>query len=113
MSRGNNYAARSDSGRNPYLSRRWIESPHCDDFQAVGSAAADIVADLQFRRQVERVHALGARVCGDLLAEIGAERSIMTLIDQKLTTYGQLDPKALEAMGGDRFWPAPLHEVRR
>ena len=62
--------------------------------------AAETVADLQFRRQVERVHALGARVCAELLAEIGAERSIQTVIDRKLATYAELDPRVIEVVGG-------------
>ena len=75
--------------------------------------AADIVADLKFRRQVERLHALGPRATAELLAELGAERSIATIIDQKLTTYVELDPAAIEAAGGEKFWLAPLREVPR
>ncbi len=43
--------------------------------------AADVVADLKFRRQVERLHRLGDRVLGEFLAELGAERGIQTVID--------------------------------
>ncbi len=75
--------------------------------------AAEVVASLKFRRQVEYLHRLGPRVVGELLAEIGAERSIQTLIDQKIDTYASLDSEALEVTGGDGFWPAPLHDVRR
>ena len=71
------------------------------------------IIDSQFRRQVECVHALGPRVVAELLAEIGAERSIRTLIDQKLAIYGQLDRRVIEAVEGAGFWPTPLHEVRR
>lgn len=74
---------------------------------------AETVADLRFRRQVERIHALGPRVIAELLAELGAERSIMTLIDQKVSTYTELDPKVLTAASGDRFPPAPIYEVQR
>ena len=77
----------------------------------IGEIAAVVVADLRFRRQVERVHLLGPRVTAELLAELGAERSIMTLIDQKLDTYAELEPEALEAAGGDGFWQPPLREV--
>ena len=73
--------------------------------------AAEVIADLRFRRQVEHLHGLGPRVVGELLAEIGAERSIMTLIDRKIDTYASLDPKALKATGGDGFWPMPLRQV--
>ncbi len=81
------------------------------DFRPVGRVAAQVVADLRFRRRVERVHVLGPRVTAELLAELGAERSIMTLIDGKLERYAELDPEAVEATGAGDFWPAPLHEV--
>ena len=73
--------------------------------------AAEVVADLQRRRHVQQVHRLGDRVFGELLAEIGAERGITTIIDQKLERYAELDPETLQATGGDDFWPAPLREV--
>ncbi len=107
-----NYAAQNDPDRNPHFKRRWADPPHCKGFRSVGSAAAEVVADLEFRQQVERVHALGARVLGELLAEIGTERSIMPTIHEKLGRYASIDPQALRVAGGDKFWPAPLHEVR-
>ncbi len=67
---------------------------------------------MKFRRRVERLHALGPRATAELLAELGAERSIMTIIDQKLATYVELDPAAIEAAGGSGFWPLPLRAVR-
>ncbi len=73
---------------------------------------ADAVADLRFRRRVERLHRLGPRAVAELLAKIGAKRSITTIVDQKLATYAELDPAALEAAGGDKLWPAPVREVR-
>ena len=75
--------------------------------------AADVVADLRFRRCVARLHRLGPRVTAELLAEIGGERGIQTIIDQKLDRYVGLDAEALAAAGGDRFWPAALREVER
>ena len=82
-------------------------------FRPIGPIAAEVVANLRFRRRVQQVHRLGDRVFGELLAEIGAERGIQTIIDQKLDIYTRLDPETLEATGGADFWPAPLHEVRR
>ncbi len=108
-----NYAAQSDPNHNPNFKRRWTDPPHCKSFRSVGSAAAEVVADLQFRQQVARVHALGARVTAELLAEIGTERSIMPVINAKLQRYASIDPQALQATGGDRFWPVPTHEVQR
>ena len=73
---------------------------------------ADAVADLRFRRRVERLHRLGPRAVAELLAEIGVERGIGTIIDRKLDLYVDLDIAAIEATGGDKFWPLPLRGVR-
>ncbi len=78
----------------------------------IGEIAAGVVAGLAFRRKVERLHGLGPRATAELLAELGAERSIMTLIDQKIDRYAELEPEALEVTGGDDFWQTPLREVR-
>ena len=80
--------------------------------QPIGRIAAGVVVDLVFRRKVERLHSLGPRVTAELLAQLGAERSIMTVISQMLDQYVHLDPKALEVTGADRFSPAPLYEVQ-
>jgi len=66
---------------------------------------------MRFRHQVQHLHHLGPRAVGEFLAEIGAERSIQTVIEEKLDTYVELDPETLEVAGGDRFWPVPLREV--
>ena len=109
----NNYAAQSDPGHNPNFKRRWTDPPHCESLRSGGSPAAVVVAGLEFRDQVRRVHALGARVLGELLAEIGTERSIMPTIHEKLERYASIDPQALRVAGGDKFPQVPLHEVRR
>ncbi len=80
-------------------------------FRPPSQIAAEKVADLRFRRQVQQLHDRGVRVVAELLAEIGAERSIQTVIDEKLDTYAELEPAALEATGGDGFWQPPLREV--
>ena len=82
-------------------------------FCPIGQAAAEVVADLRRRRKVQRLHRQGPRVLGELLAEIGAERGIATIIDKKLDTYTEIEPEALEAAGGDVFPPVPIHEVRK
>ncbi len=78
----------------------------------IGEIAAEIVADLRFRRQVEHLHRLGARAVGELLAEISTERGIRTVVDRKLSAYAELNSEALKATGGDDFWPLPPHVVR-
>ena len=113
MRTGKNFAAMSDPGKNPGFQRHWTEPPHRKNSSVVGSAAAEIVSDLQYRQTVERVHSLGSRVLAELLAELGIERKIMPGIREKLERYANIDPQALRALGGDKFSPAPLREVRR
>ena len=91
--------------------RRPPYPPKCGRLRSIGAIAAEVVADLSFRRDVQQVHRLGDRVFGELLAEIGAERGIQTIIDQKLKKYASLDPEALEATGGADFWSVPIHKV--
>ena len=107
-----NYAAQSDPGHNPNFLRRWTEPPHCESRRTAGSAAAEIVAGLEYRQKIERVHALGARCLAELLAELGVEKSIMPSIHEKLERYASIDPQALQALGDDKYWPVPLREIR-
>lgn len=108
-----NHAAERDPARNPNFNRRWVDLPQCRSLQPGGSPAAEAIAGLEFREQVKRVHALGARALGELLAELGTEKSIMPAIHEKLERYATIDPQALRIAGGDKFPPTPLHEVRR
>ena len=77
----------------------------------LGHITAAIVADVRFRRKVERLHARGPRAVLEVFAEIGARRSIMTTIDQTLDRHLAVPEQALEATGGDQLPPAPLHAV--
>ena len=70
-----------------------------------------VIADLRRQRHVQKLHRLGPRVIDALLIEIGAERSIMTLIERKIEVYAELEPEVLEAAGGDKFWQPPLRGV--
>ena len=106
------FAAMSNPALNPGFRRTWTEPSHCNNPSIVGSAAAEIVADMQFRQMVERVHALGARAVGELLAELSVERGIRTVVDRKLAIYAELDPKVIEAVEAAGFWPAPIREIR-
>ncbi len=91
--------------------RRPTYPPACGSLRSIGAIAAEVVADMRFRRRVLRLHRLGPRAVGEFLAALGAERSIRTIIDQKLDTYAELEPEALEVTGGDRFWPVPVRKV--
>ena len=101
--------AKLDPGTHPIIARHWFG---VELVRPIRSIAAEVVVDLRFRRKVQQVHRLGDRVFGELLAKIGAERGITTIIDQKLERYAELEPETLEAAGGDDFWQPPIHEVR-
>jgi hypothetical protein len=75
------------------------------------SIAASIVSDRCFRRQVETLCRL-PRLAAELLAELAAERGMVSLVRSKLDRYCSLPASALAATGGDRFPPTPLHEVQ-
>ena len=77
----------------------------------IGPIAAATVVDLAFRRKIERLHARGPRAVAEVLAEISAERSIGTVVDQVLDRHLGVPDAALEVAGADRLPPAPLHEV--
>ena len=95
-----------DSAACPIITKHFEVGPS----RPTGQITAEVVADMRRRRQVEHLHRLGPRATAELLAEIGAERSITTIIDRKLDVYADLDLEALEAAGGDRFWPPPLRD---
>ena len=69
------------------------------------------IADLKFRRNIERLYSKGPRAVGEMLAELGAERGIQTIIDTKLSRYAEIDNTELSVAGGDRFPAPPLHRV--
>ena len=77
-----------------------------------GPIAAEIVANVRFQHRVINL-CRRPRLVGELLARLGAERSITTRIDQLLEEFETLDPEALELTGGDRFPPNPIHGVER
>ncbi len=67
-----------------------------------------VVADLQFRRNVERLHRLGERALYELLTEIGEQRLCRTFIEQRVRRYAEIDPDHLAALDGDTFLRPPL-----
>ena len=92
----------------PILAQHWfgVKPPLPDTL-----GTADIIADMRQQRHVRKLHRLGPRVLDALLVEIGAERSITTIIEQKIERYAAIEPLALEATGGDNFWPVPVRKV--
>ena len=78
----------------------------------IGEAIDDLVGRLRFHRQVERLHSLGPRAIGELLAEIGEQRSCRTYIEMRLRAYAAIPPETLRELDGDRFPRPPLYEVK-
>ncbi len=97
-----------DPGTHPIIALHWFGM---EPLHPIGPIAADVVADLQFRHQIERLHRLGPRVIGEILAHLGAKHTIRTSIEQTIEHFTELDSEVLEAAGGDEFWPAPIREA--
>ena len=93
--------------------RRPTYPSECGELRSIGQIAAEVVADLRFRRKVQRLHRQGPRVVGEFLAEIGPELGVQTPIDRKLDADAEIEPEVIEAAGGDEFWQPPLHGVDR
>jgi hypothetical protein len=70
------------------------------------------LAGPRFEHLVERVHTLGPRPIGELLAEIATATGEHALIADLVEAYAALDPEIVRAVGGDRFPPMPLEVVR-
>jgi hypothetical protein len=71
------------------------------------------INELNFRRRTQHLWRCGPRAVAELLAEIGAERNIGTIIDEKLARYSMLDPSTVKALGADRLPRPVLHLVDR
>lgn len=84
-----------------------------DPSVTTGDAAAGLVADLRFRRQVERLYAKGPRVLAEFQAELAARHGLRRPIERQLEQYLAIDDQALEITGGDQFAPVLIHEVSR
>ena len=76
--------------------------------EPLGAIIAPVVADLRFRRDVERVHCLGPRALYEMLTEIGEQRLCRTFIEQRVQRYSEIDPDHLAALDGDTFPRPPL-----
>ncbi len=80
---------------------------HTPDFKQTDAA------DVRFRRKVRRLLGRGDRLIVEMLAELGAERLIGTIIDQMVDRYLALSDEALGVTGARDFPPVPIHRVRR
>ena len=78
----------------------------------VASFPGEDLEDVRFRRLIERFHALGPRPLAELLAELGAERLLRHVLEQRLAEYvDRLDPELVKALGADRLPPTPIHQI--
>ncbi len=78
----------------------------------IGPIAAEVVANLRFRREVERMCHLGSRTVYEFLTEIGEQRLCRTYLEQRIRRYADIDPEHLAACGGDTFPRPPLYGVQ-
>ncbi len=83
----------------------------CGTLRPLGEVVDDLVGELRFHRQVKRLHSLGPRAVGELLAEIGEQRQCRTFIDRRLRAYAALDPEVVRELDGDEFPRPPLYEA--
>jgi hypothetical protein len=79
--------------------------------EAADAQLSEHLADLRFRRAVERLHRLGPRALYEMLVALGASRLIRTEIERQVERHAALDPHIVCAVGGDRFACAPIHLV--
>ena len=95
-----------DPNRNPII------ATHFFGWQRLGDVAAGIIRDLRRRRNVDRLCREWPRAMVEIVDEFGAKSMRMTEIEQRLEHCVQLlDAGVVEAVGGDRLSPAPLHLV--
>ncbi len=97
-----------DPATHPIIARHFFG---IEPFRSIGAIAAEVVADLRRRRKVQQFYRLGDSVLGEFLAELGAERGITSIIDQKLDTYNEIEPEVLDAAQASlprvNYAPAP------
>ncbi len=94
-----------DPAAHPIIARHFFG---IEAFRPIGEIAAEVVASLRFRQQVEHLHRLGPRAIGELLREVADDDNL----GNALAAYQRLTPDVLKALDGDRFPPLPVHEVR-
>ena len=76
--------------------------------EPLGAIITLVVADLEFYRDVVRLHGLGPRALYEMLTEIGEQRLCRTFIEQRVRQYAEIDPDHLAALEDDTFPRPPL-----
>lgn len=70
----------------------------------------NLIGDVRFRRQVDRLHRLGPRVTGELIAELIHRHG--DGVQATLAQFADLDPDILAELDALLWPPLPLHVVR-
>ena len=95
-----------DPATHPIIAQHWFGF---GPSRGVGSVPAEIVASPRRQRAAEHLHSLGPRPVLEALAEVDAGADL----DHVLADFERIDAKMVTELGGDKFWPVPLCEVRR
>ncbi len=93
-----------DAATHPIIARHWFG---VEPSRPIGRTVT-AVTTFRRQRQIEHVYRLGLRAVGELLFEVAEGEDL----DRALKAYQRLTPDLLKAVGGDRFPPLPIHEVR-
>ena len=96
--------ARCDAGA--VKAGRRFTPEHSRDRRAFQDSAE--IGSPRFERMIERLHRLGPRVFGELLAEIAAAAGQHVRVVDLVEEYAALDPAVLRAVGADHFPPMAL-----
>ncbi len=94
-----------DPAAHPIISQHWFGIP-C---RAIGSVPAEIVASPRRQQAAQHLYSLGPRPVLEALAEVEAGADL----DHVLADFERIDAETVAKLGADKFWPAPLREVRR
>jgi hypothetical protein len=79
---------------------------------STGAQAAALVADVAFRRRVQRFWPLGDRVLAELLAQLAVHHDCRDEVEHFLVRAAELDD-VIPRLGGDRWPTLPLRVVKQ
>jgi len=65
------------------------------------------IADPVFRQRCRKIHTLGPRILGELIAELAARTNAPGWVNSRLTEYAAINPGVVEALNC-HDWPSDL-----
>ncbi len=80
---------------------------------AIPTPNSRLMANLSYRRAIERLHSLGPRAVGELVSDLAEAEDCNTAVLDLLYRYGRLTPQMVQKAGGDAMPPNPVHSVVR